>query len=239
MLTYLKKSRYYIAALLAALLFFPLLNSNSASSVKTGFITKPKRVLVIDPGHGGEDGGAISITGTFESALNLDISKRIDLIMGLRGVPVVMTRDSEEISYPSDLKTIRSRKNYDMQKRVETVNSVKDPVLVSIHQNNYPGKQPFGAQVFFGTKGDSKALGEYTQKLLIKTLNSKNKRTAEEISDNIFLLKNVGCSSILIECGFLSNPNEDALLKTDEYRLRISWAIASAYLGFYGGKNES
>ncbi len=239
MLRLLKKFRYYIAAFIAVLLLYPLLKTEAVSTVKAGFVIKPKRVLVIDPGHGGEDGGAISITGAVESELNLDISKRLDLIMGLCGVPVVMTRDSEEISYPSDLKTVRSRKNFDMQRRSEIVNSLESPVLLSIHQNNFPGKQPFGAQVFFGSKGDSKALGEYIQSLLVKTLNLKNKRTAEEVSDNIFLLKSVGCSSVLIECAFLSNPAEDALLKTDEYKLRISWAIASAYLGFYGGANES
>lgn len=239
MLSLIKKYRYYIAALLAVLMFFPFLNVYSASSIRTGFVINPKRVLVIDPGHGGEDGGAISITGTVESEINLDISKRLELIMGLCGVPVIMTRDSEDISYPSDLKTVRARKRYDMNRRAEIVNSVKNPVLLSIHQNNYPGKQPFGAQVFFGPKGDSQALGEYIQNMLIKTINSKNKRSAEEVSDNIFLLKNIDCSSVLIECAFLSNPMEDALLKTDEYKLRISWAIASAYLGFYGGKNES
>lgn len=239
MLPILKKFRYYIAALMALLLIFPFFRSAFFTPAQTGFVTNAKQILVIDPGHGGEDGGAVSITGALESELNLDIAKRLDQIMGLCGVPVVLTRDSNDLTYPGDLKTIRSRKNYDMQRRTDLVNSIKNPVLVSIHQNNFPSKQPFGSQVFYGEKGASKELGDYIQSVLIKMLNPKNKRAAEEISDNIYLLKNVGCTSVLIECGFLSNPEEDALLKTDAYKLRVSWAIASAYLGFYGGTNEN
>lgn len=238
MIYILKKSKCILAALLALLLFFPFFRSYSSVPASSGFVFPQKRVLVIDPGHGGEDGGAISISGAVESEVNLDISKRLDQIMGLFGIPVVMTRETNVLEYPSDAKTVRARKNSDMQRRTELVNKIENPVLISIHQNNYPGKQPFGAQVFYGGEGESKALGIYIQSILKKVLNSKSKRTAEEVSDNIFLLKYTSCTSVLIECGFLSNPLEDALLKTDEYKLRISWAIASAYLGFYGGKNE-
>ncbi len=235
----LRKSKYCLAVLLSPLLLIPFLQGRYVAPVQSGFVIDAKRVLVIDPGHGGEDGGAISISGAIESEINLDISKRLDLIMGLCGVPVVMTRETSELVYPEDAKTVKARKNSDMQRRAELVNSIKNPVLISIHQNNYPGKQPFGAQVFYGRKGDSRELAVYIQNTLIRALNSKNKRTAEEVSDNIHLMKNTDCTSVLIECAFLSNPTEDALLKTSEYRLRISWAIASAYLGFYGGKNES
>lgn len=242
MISFLKKFKYYFLAFAVLMMAFPFYKSNLVlpdQSVQTGFVVDSKRVLVIDPGHGGEDGGAISITGAVESELNLDISKRLDAIMGLCGVPVVMTRESETLEYPSDAKTVRARKVSDMKRRVDLVNGLNNAVLISIHQNNYPGRQPFGAQTFYGEKGDSHALADSIQNTLVKTLNQKNKRIAEEISDNIYLLKNVGCTSVLIECGFLSNPTEDALLKTNEYKLRVSWAIASAYLGFFGGTNES
>jgi len=182
----------------------------------------------------------VSLSGVHESVINLDIAKRIDAIMGLFGVEVVMTRDTEELNYPDDANTIRKRKVADTKKRVELINSIDNAVLISIHQNIYPGKQPFGAQVFYSDKTpEGKELAVHTQNILRNTLNPNNKRQAVKVPNEVYILNNVDCTAILIECGFLSNPEEEALLQTDRYKLRIAWAVASAYLSFFGGTNES
>lgn len=233
-----KKVFKFSAAVLAVLLLLPF--SAQAAAKKTGadFKVETGRVLVIDPGHGGEDGGAVSITGALECDLNLDIAKKLDTIIGLFGVPVVMTRETADIKYPDDAKTVKARKNSDIRRRIEIVNNIENPVLISVHQNNYPAKQPFGAQVFYSETEESKKLAEFTQNILKTVLNPLNKRPAVEVSDSIILMKQAKCTGILIECGFLSNPEENALLQTDTYKLKLAWAIAAAYLGFYGGTNE-
>jgi len=235
----LKKLAYLAiaAVIVLAVLIYPHLKDTPAIS---DFVFAARRVLVLDPGHGGEDGGAVSLSGVHESAINLDIAKRIDAIMGLFGEAVVMTRDSQELEYPDDANSVRKRKVADTKRRTELVNSIENSVLISIHQNNYPGKQPFGAQVFYSDKTpEGKDLAIFTQDILKNTLNPRNKRTAVKVSKDIYLMNNVDCTAIMIECGFLSNPTEDALLRTDEYKLRVSWAVSCAYLSFYGGTNES
>jgi len=237
----LRKLTYFliIALVLLVLLLYPLIKEH-VMPARSEFVFNSQRVLVLDPGHGGADGGAVSLSGVHESVINLDIAKRIDAIMGLFGVEVVMTRDTEELNYPDDANTIRKRKVADTKKRVELINSIDNAVLISIHQNIYPGKQPFGAQVFYSDKTpEGKELAVHTQNILRNTLNPNNKRQAVKVPNEVYILNNVDCTAILIECGFLSNPEEEALLQTDRYKLRIAWAVASAYLSFFGGTNES
>jgi len=243
MINLLKKLRFMAipATLVLVLLLYPsfkgILSDTPAIS---DFLYVTRNILVLDPGHGGEDGGAVSLTGALESEINLDIANRIDSIMGLFGQAVVMTRDSEELEYPAEANSVRKRKVADVKRRVALANSIENAVLISIHQNNYPGKQPFGAQVFYSEKTpESKELALFSQDILKNTLNPRNKRTAVKVSSDIYLMNNVDCTAIMIECGFLSNPTEEALLRTDEYKLRVSWAISAAYLSFFGGTNES
>ena len=234
-----RKLRRIAALLFAALLLFPCFANAARREGSPVFKTDTRRVLVIDPGHGGEDGGAVSLTGALESEINLDIAKKLDAIAGLFGVPVVLTRDSEKLDYPSDASTIRARKRYDTQRRTELVNSTENAVLLSIHQNIYPSPQPHGAQVLHAKTEGSRELAEFTQERLRAVLDPQNKRTAIQASGDIYLMSSIKRPGILVECAFLSNPAENALMQSDVYRLRVSWVIASAYLGFYGGTNES
>ena len=187
-------------------------------------------VLVIDAGHGGADGGAQSESGTRESEINLDIALRLDSLMGFFGECAVMTRDSEMLSYSKAADTIRAKKVEDQKNRLHLINSAENAVLISIHQNKYTTPGPFGAQVFFARTQGSAALAESMQSLLTDTLNRQSRRAAVKIPDGIYLMDNIACPGILIECGFLSNPNEEALLKTDEYRLKVAAVIAAGYI---------
>jgi len=234
-----KLTYFVIIAIIVMITIVFLLVKELVIPTKSEFVLESQRVLVLDPGHGGEDGGAVSLSGMHESVLNLDIAKRIDAIMGLFGTEVVMTRDEEELIYPDSANTTRKRKVADTKRRVEMINDIENAVLISIHQNIYPGKQPFGAQVFYSDKTpEGKALAIHTQNILRNTLNPNNKRQAVKVPADVYLMNNVDCTAILIECGFLSNPEEDALLRTDRYKLRIAWAVSCAYLSFFGGTNE-
>ena len=176
----LRKLTYFviIAVVILVLLLYPHIK-DLVIPARSVSVFDAQRVLILDPGHGGEDGGAVSLSGVHESVINLDITKRIDLIMGLFGTEVVLTRDAEELIYPDDANTIRKRKVADTKRRAELINSIDNAVLISIHQNIYPGKQPFGAQVFYSEKTpEGKDFAVHTRTILRNTLNPNNKRQA-------------------------------------------------------------
>lgn len=202
--------------------------------------------LVIDAGHGGEDGGAVSVSGAYESTINLSIAQKLELIAGFYGVHTVMTRTSEDIEYPESAKTTRERKRADQKNRLELINSSKNAVLISIHQNKYTSSSPHGAQVLYSPTECSCEFANIMQELLISQLDSTNKRIAAEIEDNIFLMNNISCPAVLVECGFLSNPAEESKLLSPEYQVKLAMIIASSYFMqedtfsefYFGGTNE-
>jgi len=189
-----------------------------------------KRILIIDAGHGGADGGAVSITGVPESAINLDIALRLDQIMAFFGVPTVLTRTSEELDYPPDATTIRKKKVYDQRRRITLINSTENAVLLSIHQNTYPDASPHGAQALYAKTEGSKELAESIHRALVQALGAKNVRLPAKVPERVYLLNYAQCPAVLAETGFLSNPADEALLKTDAYRLRLAVALAAGYL---------
>ena len=193
-----------------------------------------QHVLVIDAGHGGEDGGAQSASGLLESGVNLDIALRMEALAHFCGVETVMTRRGQEIDYPSELSTTAQRKNYDQQTRAQLIRSTPGAVLISVHQNKFPDSRPRGPQVLYGQGEDSQAFGELAHGLLTQALYPENRRVAAPISQEIYLLRVAECPAILAECGFLSNPEEAALLDTPAYRLKIASTLLCAYLQYFG-----
>lgn len=189
----------------------------------------PPLTFVLDAGHGGEDGGAVSADGLRESEVNLSIAQRTDALLALCGYHTVMTRDSEALDYPESADTTRKRKRYDQQRRLSMVNEAGNAVLVSIHQNQYATAAPSGAQVFYGKQAGSEALAQCAQALLGGLC--EKQRQAAPISEEIYLMREADCPAILIECGFLSNPGDVALLRSEEYRTALSVTITAACLG--------
>jgi N-acetylmuramoyl-L-alanine amidase len=184
--------------------------------------------FVLDAGHGGADGGASASDGTLESGLNLSICQKLDAVLGLCGYPSVLTRDSEDINYPQSADTIHKKKVYDQKSRVELVNSTQNAFLISIHLNKYPSSQPHGAQVLFNGLGGSRELAELMQSLFIGVLNDGNKRPAAKVPKDIYLMKQINSPGIIVECGFLSNPQEVELLKTEVYQTKLAAIITAA-----------
>lgn len=194
------------------------------------------QTVVIDAGHGGEDGGAVSISGAVESAINLDIALRLDAIFGLYGVPVVLLRDSDVSLHDTNADTLREKKVSDLKNRVETIEALNDPVVISIHQNTYSSSRYHGAQVFYANGEKSLPLAQITQSVLKQALDPTNERQATAVPDSVYLMNHITCKAILVECGFLSNPQEDVLLQNPDYQKKIAAAIAGAYLNYQEGE---
>ena len=190
-----------------------------------------KTVWVIDAGHGGEDGGAVGTDGSRESDINLAIARRLEGLLALLGEETRMTRTEDVSIHSEGAATLREKKRSDLKNRVALVNSTQGAILVSIHQNSLPSsKQTHGAQVFYGKKEGSAEVANAVQLALNQTVNAGNEKTEKAIDASIFLMKNVTAPAILIECGFLSNENETALLKSGEYQQRLAVVIASGLL---------
>lgn len=188
------------------------------------------QTLIIDAGHGGEDGGAVSVSGASESAINLAVAKRLDAILGLFGANTVMLRTEDVMLCDPGGSTTRERKVSDLHNRVAAINSVENAVLISVHQNSFTDPRYDGAQVFYAPTPDSQGFAERTQELLRTTLAPENDRKAKAIPQSVYLMNHLSCKGILVECGFLTNPAEDRLLQTPEYQLKLAATLAGAYL---------
>lgn len=227
-----------VAFILVVLCFTlpPFYEDGEAEPVTAG--AEPARVLIIDAGHGGEDGGATTAAeGVPESGINLAIACKLEALAGLFGVETVMTRESQDISYPESAATTAQRKQSDQKARIELINAQENAVLISIHQNYYPDARPSGCQVFYGKPEGSRELGELAHKNMTEALCPSSRRVAAPISEDIYLMRAAKCTSILVECGFLSNPNEAALLLTDDYQLKISALLLASYLQYEAGQS--
>ena len=186
-----------------------------------------KTVWVIDAGHGGGDGGAVGR----ESDINLAIARRLEGLLALLGEETRMTRTEDVSIHSEGAATLREKKRSDLKNRVALVNSTQGAILVSIHQNSLPSsKRTHGAQVFYRKEEGSAALANAVQRVLNEAVNLKNEKTEKAIDPSIYLMKNVTAPAILIECGFLSNEGETALLKSADYQKELAVAITSGLL---------
>ena len=144
-----------------------------------------------------------------------------------------MTRESEHLPYPESANSIKEMKRWDQKRRIDIINSVENGVLISIHQNKYPDSRPKGPQVLYGKIGNSEGFGTLCHQMLNDYLSPDNRRVATPASQDIYLIKNAKCDSILVECGFLSNFEELSNLCTDGYQTKIAAILLTSYLNFY------
>lgn len=182
--------------------------------------------IIIDPGHGGEDGGAISITGQPESKFNLEISVRLNDLLQLLGYDTKMIRTSD-VSIYTEGESLSQKKISDLKERVRIINDTENGLLLSIHQNHFPDPRYIGAQVFYaGTQG-SELLAKQLQSALISAMNPGNNRKIKKIS-GVYLMEHIQCPGVLIECGFLSNAAEENNLTNPDYQKKLSCVIATS-----------
>lgn len=194
----------------------------------------PGETVIIDAGHGGEDGGAVSISGVPESGINLAIAQKLDALLGLYGVQTKLLRESDISLHDGDAKTLRQKKVSDLHNRVDIIEKTENATLISIHQNIFQSPKYRGAQVFYANDAQSLPFATLTQRLLKEVLDPSNLRQPAKIPDSVYLMKHITCPAILVECGFLSNREEDQKLQTSAYQTRISLALAGSFLQFQG-----
>ncbi|MDP4120185.1 MAG: N-acetylmuramoyl-L-alanine amidase [Bacillota bacterium] len=223
-----KKIVFYCSLLFfCALLTFLIVKNveNNNENVSTNSAAMAKHTIVIDAGHGGEDGGA-DANGILEKDINLDISLKLRDLLKLSGFNVVMVRDTDKSIYDASAKTVREKKVSDLQNRLKIFNSSEDNIVVSIHQNKFPQTQYFGAQIFYSPNNpQSKTLAQNIKNTIVTMTQPDNKRELKKADKSIFLLWNAKSTSVIVECGFISNQKEASLLNQDSYRKNIAFSI--------------
>ena len=195
------------------------------------------RIILIDPGHGGFDGGAVGVNGTVEKNVNLAISLKLRDMLNDAGFTVVMTRESDCALNDTGDTTIRKRKISDMRARLNLTKLYPGSVLISIHQNKLSGdSRVHGAQIFFSpNEPSSKELAQSIQSEFNSRIQPEKPREVVKTGKNLYLFYHAQNTAVLCECGFLSNPEEEALLCTDEYQYKAAYCIYSCLLQWYGG----
>ena len=192
--------------------------------------------VIVDPGHGGEDGGAVSANGVLESQLNLAVAAQVNDLLRFSGQRTIMTRADDQ-SIHTEGETIRARKASDIRNRVALVNGTEQAVLLSIHQNSLPSSPvTHGAQVFWNQQEGADLLAQVVQDSLNHTINPGNEKHPKQIPGTIYLMKHVTAPAILVECGFLSNAEETAKLQDPSYQMKLAAAITTGYLRCLAGE---
>ena len=182
--------------------------------------------VIIDAGHGGIDGGATSCSGVLESEINLQIAWELNDLLAILGHDTVMIRTTDTSVY-TEGNTIAAQKVSDLKERVRIVNTTDNALLISIHQNTFSDSRYHGAQVFYpGTEG-SMELAKKIQSSFIQTINPDSNRKSKP-AKGVYLMEQISRTGVLIECGFLSNPEEEAKLRNDVYQKLICCVIASS-----------
>jgi N-acetylmuramoyl-L-alanine amidase len=233
------KAIHWFMAFTFAALCLSLAFAGSISPVSAAESTLPvqdgERVIIIDPGHGGFDGGAVGANGTVEKDVNLAISLKLRDMLSDAGFTVVMTREDDSALNGSEDTTIRRKKISDMHNRLNLTKLYPGSVLISIHQNKLAGDSSVrGAQVFYSpNKPESKELAESIQNQFNAYLQPQKARTVVKTGKNLYLFYHAENTAVLCECGFLSNPQEESLLCTDAYQYRIANCIYRGLLIMY------
>lgn len=201
--------------------------TEASSSVKT------LPTVIVDAGHGGEDGGAVAVDNTNEKDYNLEIALKLEQILKLNGFRVIMTRTTDTMTCDDGLNTIRSRKVSDIKNRFKIIEENPDAVFVSIHQNKFPDASQHGTQVFYaGNNPQSKVLADMIQQTVVNGLQPENKRVTKKSGKEIYVLYHANSTAVLVECGFISNYSDLQKLKSDDYKTQMAMLIADGIIKY-------
>lgn len=195
---------------------------------KSVFGTEKNITVIIDAGHGTPDGGAVGIGGTLEKDINLAIALKTAEVLEGKGIRTVMTRTGDSSLYENEEASIREKKREDMNNRMSVMKNSGADVFISIHMNSFASRRASGLHVFYSDNhAEGRVLAEEIQKR-ISDITGAEAHTVKAADKGLFLMKNPPIPAILIECGFISNPDEEKKLNDEDYQSRIAWAIAEA-----------
>ena len=185
-----------------------------------------KPVITIDAGHGGADGGCVSVNGAVEKNINLNILKTLRDTMTVMGYDVNCTRESDVSIHDMGVEGLKNQKLSDMKNRLAIFGKYSDGISVSIHQNQFTDSKYSGAQMFYSEKNpEGEQLAKIMQERFRSVLQPENERVAKAVGDELYLLDNTTNPAVMIECGFLSNPEEAAKLESEDYQKQVAFTI--------------
>lgn len=217
--------------ILSAMLYLTFMANFSAAEASSMPITQ--KTVIVDAGHGGDDGGAIGIDGTVEKDINLDIALKLEKILKFYGFNVIMTRTQDVMTCDDGLDSLKKRKISDIHNRFELMRKNPDAIFISVHQNKFEDSSQHGTQVFYsGNDERSKELAEAIQTSVTLTLQRKNDRVVKKSGSGIYLLYHAKIPAVLVECGFISNSDEVKKLKDESYRMKLAILIADGLLKY-------
>ena len=225
---------FWTILVLISLLMFRGCCESLISDCDSSSLFQKKPTIIIDPGHGGFDGGAEGLYDIVEKDINLEISLKLKEMLDFWGFETVLIRDGDYSLEDNCNTSIAERKHSDLKNRLKTTQNYDSPVFVSIHQNKFHQSTCQGTQVFYGRiNNKSKLLAQKLQKNFKNDLNTNNNREIKKTDQNLFLLYNAKCPIVLIECGFISNPSEAKLLKDSDYQSQICFVITKSLMDFF------
>ena len=231
-----KKIILVSSSIFLAIFIFMLTSSNLGGKnnyVETVSLPVSGKTIAIDAGHGVPDEGAQSSNGTTEAETNLKIALKLQNLLEQSGSSVVLTRSDENAIYDIDTKTLRQKKISDIKNRVKIGNESQADIFVSIHLNKIPQSQYDGWQTFYKEGSEEgKKLAESIQTNLNEAIQRENNRVAKTI-DNVYIIKHVEIPTTIVECGFLSNPEEEKMLLEDGYQNKLAWGIYNGIIDFF------
>ena len=202
-------------------------------TVATVTLPVTNKTIVLDAGHGLPDEGAESASGVTEASINLIITKKVQTLLEQSGCNVVLTRSDENGIYDLESNTIREKKVSDIKNRVKIGNESSADAFVSIHLNKIPQPQYYGWQAFFKANNEqSEILAKSLQEELNASIQKENKREALKITGK-YIIEHVEIPIAIVECGFLSNPEEANLLEQDEHQNKIAWGIYNGIMDYF------
>ena len=214
-------------------IFAFILVTDRKASVPTVSLPVSGKTIVIDAGHGKPDEGAESSRGTTEAETNLKIALKLQNLLEQSGATVILTRSDENAIYDLVAKTLKQKKISDIHNRVKIGNESSADIFVSIHLNKIPQQQYDGWQTFYnGNNENSRKLAVSIQNKLNDAIQKENNRIAKTI-DNIYIIKHVEIPTTIVECGFLSNPEEERSLLEDEYQNKLAWGIYNGVINYF------
>ena len=227
-----KRILFITIVIIILLMSFAIINNNN-KTISTVTLPATNKTIVLDAGHGLPDEGAKSSTGVAEASINLIIAKKVQTLLEQTGCAVILTRSDENGIYDMDANTIREKKVSDIKNRVKIGNESSADAFISIHLNKISQSQYYGWQTFFKVNDEqSQILARTLQLELNESIQKENKREALKITGK-YIIEHVEIPIAIVECGFLSNPEEAELLQQDEYQNKIALGIYNGIMDYF------